>query len=97
MGAPEPRWYTPQLHQHSKEERLAEYVMAYGAKEVSEDQAGPGDIVLYRMGLSFGHAGIIVQWPDRIVHAVPAHGCCYAHGANEGLLASKARRFFSLI
>jgi cell wall-associated NlpC family hydrolase len=95
--APPPRWYTPQLHVHSREERLIEYVKAYGAREIAEEQVGPGDIVLYRSGQSHGHAGIVVAWPERIVHTVPAHGCCYAHGTREGYMAQKSRRFFTLV
>lgn len=44
----EPRWYSAQLHTHSKEERLIEYVRAYGAHEVDEPK--PGDIALYLAG-----------------------------------------------
>lgn len=95
--AKEPRWYTSQLHVHSKEERLMEYIKAYGAVEVSEEKIGPGDIVLYKSGLSHGHAGIIIDWPGLIVHTTKATNCCYAHGTNEGFLASKKRRYFTLV
>jgi len=42
--SPEPFWHSTQLHIHSKEERLIEYVRAYGAHEVDEPK--PGDIAL---------------------------------------------------
>src|SRR5581483_8301887 len=92
--APAPRWYTPQLHVHSKDERLIEYVKSYGAREVDEPK--PGDIVVYLSGQSHGHAGIVIQWPDLIVHTLPNIGCCYAHGIKEGRLAGMTRRYFSL-
>lgn len=94
--APPPRWYTPQLHQHTKEERLVEYVKAYGAREIAEAEVGPGDIVLYRNGLSYGHAAIVVSWPDTIVHTTQRTGCVYAHGKHEGRLAQMDRRYFTL-
>src|ERR1700748_1385569 len=49
---PEPRWYSPQLHVHSKDERLIEYFKSYGAVQVKESEIQDGDIVLYRSGKS---------------------------------------------
>lgn len=94
--SPEPKWYTAQLHTHSKDERLIAYVENYGAQEVSESEVGPGDIVLYKTGQSHGHAAIVVEWPERIVHCLPPQGCAEGHGRKEGILAGKQRRFFSL-
>jgi cell wall-associated NlpC family hydrolase len=92
-GAKEPRWYTPQLATHSKEERLIAYVTAYGAVEVATPK--PGDLVLYRTGLSHGHAGIVIDWPEKIIHALPPHGVQMGHG-DEGKLGKFERRFFTL-
>lgn len=91
--APEPRWYTPQLATHSKEERLIEYVKSYGATEVDKPQ--PGDIVLFKTGRSHGHAAIVVDWPGKIIHALPPSGVQMGH-AYEGRLGSFSRRYFTM-
>jgi cell wall-associated NlpC family hydrolase len=91
--APEPKFYTPQFATHSKEERLIDYVKAYGAVEVDDPQ--PGDIALFKTGRSHGHAAIVIEWPERIIHALPPSGVQMGH-ADEGRLHKYARRFFTL-
>lgn len=91
---PSPKWYTPQFATHSREERLIEYVLAYGAREVTENQLKPGDIVLYKSGLSHGHAALVIDWPT-IMHVMLAHGC-HKGNAREGVLGRYSMRFFTL-
>ena len=93
--SPEPRWYTPQLATHSKEERLVEYVKAYGAVEITEAEIRPGDILLYCSGQSHGHAAIVIEWPGKIIHCLPPHGVQLGH-ADEGRLHTFTRRYFTL-
>lgn len=91
---PLPRWYTPQLATHSKEERLIAYVEAYGAHQVSEAEVNTGDIVLYKTGLAHGHAAIVLDWPS-IIHVLPIHGCQMG-AVDEGKLGAYIRRYFTL-
>lgn len=92
--APEPRWYTSQLATNSKEERLIDYIKAYGAREISERDIASGDIVVYKTGLSHGHAAIVLSWPE-IIHCIPPRGCDLGI-VDEGKLARYSRRYFSL-
>lgn len=92
--APLPRWYTPQLATNSKEERLVNYVMSYGATEVTEAQVKTGDIVLYKSGQAHGHAAIVLDWPC-IIHVLPIHGC-QKGAVDEGKLGAYTRRYFTL-
>lgn len=92
--APLPRWYTPQLATNSKEERLVNYVMSYGATEVAEAQVKTGDIVLYKSGQAHGHAAIVLDWPE-IIHVLPIHGC-QKGTVDEGKLGAYTRRYFTL-
>lgn len=94
VSAPEPKWYTPQLATHSREERLIAYVLAYGAREISEEEIQTGDIVLYKSGLSHGHAALVLDWPT-IIHVLPAFGCQKTN-SKDGGLARYSQRFFSL-
>lgn len=92
--APEPRWYTPQLATNSKEERLASYVLSYGAREIAQAEAATGDVVLFKSGLSHGHAALILDWPT-IIHVLPPSGC-QKGDAFEGQLGQFAKRYFTL-
>lgn len=92
--APAPRWYTPQLATHSKEERLVAYVLAYGAREITEHEVKAGDIVLYKSGQAHGHAAIVLDWPQ-IIHVLTPWGC-QTGGVNDGMLRAFSRRYFTL-
>jgi cell wall-associated NlpC family hydrolase len=93
--AQEPRFYTPQFHQHSRENRLIDYITAYGAVEIYETEVKPGDIVAYMSGQSYGHLGVIIEMPRKIVQTTSARGCEYAH-LNDGVLAHCPKRYFTL-
>jgi len=94
LDAPPPRWFTPQLATHSRDERLAEYVVAYGGREIPESAIGTGDIVLFKSGQAHGHAAIVLDWP-RIIHCLPIHGCQFG-AVDEGRLGAFSRRYFTL-
>ncbi len=90
---PPPRWYTPQLATHSKEERLIAYVLAYGGREIAETEVKSGDIVLYKTGHAHGHAALVVDFPH-IVHVLPIHGCQMGD-VGDGKLGAFSRRYFT--
>lgn len=94
--APEPRWFSSQLPFHTKDERIVQYVMAYGAVEIEESEVQPGDIVMYKIGNAHGHAAIVIDWPTRILHCCSPNGCYEGHGVREGFLSGKHRRYFTL-
>lgn len=93
--SPKPSYYSPQFSLNSKEERLLAVIDSYGAKEISEEQVKPGDIVVYKNGLSHGHAAIILSWPERIIHVLGPTGCQEAHGLG-GVLRGMNRSFRTL-
>ncbi len=92
-GTPEPRWYTPQLATHTRDERLIGYLHSYGAREIAEDAVQPGDVVVYRSGQAHGHIALIVSWPT-IIHALAPAGCQLGNVA-DGQLGRMARKYFS--
>jgi cell wall-associated NlpC family hydrolase len=53
-----------------------------------------GDIVLYRFGRIFAHAGIVIDWPW-IIHAFDPHGVITTDGT-QGKLAAKVMKFFTV-
>lgn len=92
-GAPPPRWYTPQLATHSREERLIAYLQSYGARETTGREVRPGDVVVYRSGQAHGHIALVVAWP-MIIHALAPAGCQLG-GIDDGQLGRMARKYFS--
>ena len=92
-GTPEPRWYTPQLATHSREERLIGYLLAYGAREIAEHEVRPGDVVVYRSGQAHGHIALVVEWPT-IIHALAPAGCQLGN-VDDGQLGGMTRKYFS--
>jgi cell wall-associated NlpC family hydrolase len=92
---PEPRWYSPQLHAHSREERLIKSVLGCGCVEISESQVKPGDVIAYLTGLSHGHLAMVIEYPRKVIQTHKATGCEYGH-ALEGRLAGCKRLYFSL-
>jgi cell wall-associated NlpC family hydrolase len=64
----DPRPYHRDWMFHRKEEKLLGHVLALGAREIWPDQAGPADIVLWKIGHTLSHVGIVSAWPW-VIHA----------------------------
>ena len=86
--------YTAQVMLHSRRESVIPYLLACG-REIAEAEAGPGDVVLYKIGNNFSHAGVIVEWPTRIIHAHALSGKVVEMDGRAADLGGKPTRFFS--
>lgn len=74
--------YPPDWFLHSDDERLKRFVESLGVSTpVAESDVGPGDLALYRIGRSYAHCAIVVDWPREIVHAHLLSKCVRASGA----------------
>ena len=94
-GAPMPKWYSPQLHVHSREERLVESVKLCGGVLIPDAIVKPGDVVAYLTGKSHGHLAMVIEWDRCIVQTHKATGAQYGHG-REGRLRGCRMEFYSL-
>lgn len=94
--APEPRWYSSQLHVHQKEERLIEYIKSYGGIEIEQAEVKPADVIVFHTGKSHGHAAIVVDFPGTMIHTMQPQGCAFGHCTKEGQLQRFGRRYFTL-
>lgn len=88
--------YSSQWFLHSGDERLMNFVIAVGGHEIQESQAGPGDLLLYRLGHAFAHAAIIVDWPSQIIHAHKLSGMVLRASPFEADLRGRRVKFFSI-
>lgn len=86
--------YSIQIMLHSASETVVDYLLRYG-REIAEAQARAGDVVLYRVGRSYSHAAIVVDWPARVIHAHALSGKVVEMDGRAADLAAKPARFFS--
>lgn len=63
--------YSPQWHLHRNSEKYMNRILEY-AHEVETPRAG--DIVLWKFGRTYSHAGIVIEWPF-IIHEYVTSGC----------------------
>ena len=91
----DPRPYTPDWHMHRDEERYLGFVFDR-CHEVAMPTPGPlpGDILLFRYGRCYSHAGIVTRTkPLTIVHAyAPARCVLEDEVAGEPALAAPERK-----
>ena len=92
-----PDYYAPQHHLHSSDEVYLRYVLDRATE--SPGPPGPGDVVMFRFGRVFSHAGIVVGWP-MIVHAMRLDGVTLDN-VERCILGPRAldnlpRRYFTL-
>ncbi len=86
--------YSVQVMLHSADETTAGYLLRYG-REIPEADAREGDVVLYRVGRSYSHAAIVVDWPTRIIHAHALSGKVVETDGHAADLSGRPTRFFS--
>lgn len=60
--------YTQDWMMHRDEEKFLEFVTPY-AREITREEAGPGDFVIWKFGRTYSHSAIIVDLPE-VIHAV---------------------------
>lgn len=87
--------YSPQIYLHRKGDTTYLDLMKQYAREISEFEVKPGDMVLYKVAASFTHGGIIISWPDNIIHPIRPHGVICS-SANEGFVKFRDKKFFSI-
>jgi NlpC/P60 family putative phage cell wall peptidase len=89
---PDVGYYPSDWMLHRSEERYLGWVEQY-CKEIPQELADDGDIVLFKFGRCFSHSGIISNYP-RIIHAQREDNCCYAT-IGMGSLQGKQMKFFT--
>ena len=87
--------YSLQANQHTAD-TVYRMIVERFCREIPEDEALPGDIVMYQLAFGFSHAAIIVEWPCLIIHALARGGVMYSHGDTHPQLAGKPRKFYTL-
>lgn len=88
--------YPPDWFLHRKAERYLNMVTEH-AREITEAEALPGDLVLFCVGHLYAHGAIIDEpgWPD-IIHAHSDAGMVIPDQGGTGRMHDAARRFFTI-
>lgn len=76
---------------HRSEEQYLGWLYKYG-HEVKEPL--PGDVVIYKFGRCFSHAGIIIDWPT-IIHSYRKEGGVVWGRGDKGEFEGREMKFIS--
>lgn len=89
--------YSLQISQHRADTEYIDVVERY-MREIPESEVKPGDVVVYHLqsAYSFSHSGLIVSWPDEVVHANALDGVVSVHGTKEPMLRMSKKKFYTL-
>jgi cell wall-associated NlpC family hydrolase len=86
--------YPGDWHLHREEERYMGIVERFAA-EITEDEAQPADLILFKYGRAFSHGAIIINGCAMIIHAARHAGCVCLADLGESQFEGRARRYFS--
>jgi hypothetical protein len=94
-GIPVPADYSPRVYLHRKDTQYIDIIEKY-MREISEPEAKPGDVVIYKLGKGvWAHAAIIVEWPRHVIHCLEREGVHAGHGMNHKFSRLK-KKFLTL-
>ena len=85
--------YTPHFYLHSEGEILCEELLKY-AREITEAEILPADLVVYKIGRAFAHVAIVCEWPRYVIHAHKPSGAVIGSHVEHRELMDRPRRYF---
>lgn len=80
-----------QWHLHATTEMYLERMIPY-AKEI-DSPPGVGDVATFHIKRAYAHAGIVVEWPHKIIHCLHRGGVQWGDASRDALLILEARTF----
>lgn len=86
--------YPRDWHIHKTDERFLTFVPGF-AREITETEVGPGDLILFRIGRVFSHGAIVVDWPQGIHAAIQAGMVTLCDFDRDVGLITSDRKFFT--
>lgn len=82
------------LHRDTVTTQYIDTVRQY-AQEITEAEAQPGDLCLFRVAYTFAHSGIVLEG-STIAHAMNRIGVIYSDYKTDSFLLKRPRIFFAL-
>jgi cell wall-associated NlpC family hydrolase len=90
-----PKDYSLQVSQHRASTEYIDFVDQF-FRPIEEAEVQPGDLVIYKLGLAFAHAAVIISWPGSVIQAEARHGVSGAHGTKTPIFRHAERVFRTL-
>lgn len=88
--------YTQDWMMHRDEEKFLSFVAPH-AREITRDELGPGDLVMWKFGRTYSHSAIVIDMPT-VLHAVVKGGAVIRANMNQDVdLIDRPARYFTLI
>lgn len=85
--------YSAQWFLHQDRELYLETVEALGARNVDGETPQPGDFAVWKIGRTYSHGGIVIQWPV-IVHALRPRSVMVANALQDAALVRRPFKLF---
>lgn len=85
------------LHLKFEDRTFLDVVLRFAKREITEAEILPGDFMIVKVAASWTHGGIIISWPDYVLHPVKDRGVIGSHGTREGFWARRPKRFFTVV
>jgi cell wall-associated NlpC family hydrolase len=85
--------YSAQWYLHKDEEIYLQKVIELGGVETAALE--PGNFIIWRIGRTYSHGGIILAWPG-IIHALARQSVIQADATNDGIVSRKPYKVFEL-
>lgn len=86
--------YSPQWMLHRDEEKFLGFILPR-SREITREQVGPGDLIVWKFGRTFSHSAIVIDYPE-IIHAVNLNGVIRGNADRDGELQERAVKYFTL-
>lgn len=87
--------YSPQWYLHRDEELYLQYILPH-AVEITFEELGPGDLIVWKFGRTYSHSAIVLDYPE-VLHAVRHSRSVIRGNADRDFeLVDRPRRFFTL-
>lgn len=80
-----------QWHLHATEEEYVKRLVPH-VSEIWSDPL-PGDIALFHVKKAYAHAGIVVEWPHKIIHCAYRGGVQWGDASRDAFLIMEQRDF----
>lgn len=88
--------YAQDWMMHRDEELFLSYIIPH-AREITREEARPGDLVIWKFGRTYSHSAIIIDLP-MVLHAVIRGGAVVRTDMDTDCdLKDRPRRFFSVL
>lgn len=90
----DPPPYPRDWHVHRDDEWFLRFVPTF-ARQIEEAVAGPGDLILFKIGRVYSHAAIIVDWPQGIHASIQAQMVTLCDLDRDAGLITDTRKYFT--